>query len=70
MYNVSMTSKGGFFMSSKDPYTKDEDSRFTLRIDSELLEAIKVEAKKNKRSTGKQIEFIIEEWLTKNDSKE
>lgn len=55
-------------MSDKDPYTRDTDSRFTLRIPSELLETIKEEAKKNKRSTGKQIEFILDEWLSQHDS--
>lgn len=50
-------------MSKKDAYTRDEDSRFTLRINSDILEAIKKEAAKNKRSTGKQIEFILEKWL-------
>lgn len=57
-------------MSTKDPYTREEDSRFTLRIPSELLDAIREEARKNKRSTGKQIEFIIENWLNENDPKE
>lgn len=51
-------------MSKKDAYTRDEDSRFTLRINTEILEAIKKEAQKNKRSTGKQIEFILENWLS------
>ena len=48
---------------SNDPYTNDGDSRFTLRISSELLDLIRQEAKKNKRSTGKQIEFILEQWV-------
>lgn len=57
-------------MSKSDPYTKEEDSRFTLRIPTELLEIIRAEAKKNKRSAGKQIEFILEEWLKNNVPKE
>lgn len=61
-----MTPKGGIAMSKKDAYTRDEDSRFTLRINTETLEAIKDEAIKNKRSTGKQIEFILEYWLSQN----
>jgi Arc-like DNA binding domain. len=59
-----MTPKGENIMSKKDAYTRDEDSRFTLRINTEILEAIKEEAQKNKRSTGKQIEFILENWLS------
>lgn len=53
-------------MTPNDPYTKDGDTRFTLRISSALLEAIKAEAVKNKRSTGKQIEFILEQWVCEN----
>lgn len=53
-------------MTKKDPYTRDGDTRFTLRIPEELLDMVKSEAEKNKRSTGKQIEFILEEWLRKN----
>ena len=53
-------------MPVNDPYTKEGDSRFTLRIPSDLLEIIRTEAQKNKRSTGKQIEFILEEWLQEN----
>lgn len=57
-------------MSHKDPYTKDEDSRFTLRIPTNLLEAIREEAKKNKRSAGKEIEFILEKWMNEHTPKE
>ncbi len=57
-------------MTVKDPYTREGDIRFTLRIPSELMEAIKVEAQKNKRSTGKQIEFILERWIAENASTE
>lgn len=66
-----MMSKGGVMMpNNNDPYTKDGDSRFTLRLPTELLDIIRNEAKKNKRSTGKQIEFILEEWLSENKPKE
>lgn len=53
-------------MSDNDRWTPDEQTRFTMRIETELLEKIKVEAQKTKRSTAKQIEFILEEWLRKN----
>ena len=65
-----MMSKGGFNMSNKDPYTKETDTRFTLRISTELLEKVKLQAKKTKRSTGKEIEFIIEDWFKKNNYEE
>lgn len=51
-------------MPEKDPYTREGDSRFTLRIPSDLLGLIREEAQKNKRSTGKQIEFILEQWVS------
>lgn len=54
-------------MSKKDAYTRDDDSRFTLRINTDILEAIKEEARKNKRSIGKQIEFILENWISQNN---
>ena len=57
-------------MINKDPYTKETDSRFTLRIPTDLLNIIREEAKKNKRSAGKQIEFILEEWLNEHNPKE
>jgi len=63
-------SKGGILMSEKDPYTREEDSRFTLRIPTELLNIIREEAKKNKRSAGKQIEFILEQWINEHNPKE
>ena len=65
-----MMSKGGILMSEKDPYTREEDSRFTLRIPTELLNIIREEAKKNKRSAGKQIEFILEQWINEHNPKE
>ncbi len=53
-------------MSNKDPYTRDEDARFTLRINAQVLDIIKNVAQQNKRSTGKQIEFILEQWISQN----
>lgn len=56
-------------MTTKDPYTRDVDSRFTLRIPTKLLDLVREEADKNKRSAGKQIEFILERYF-ENVSKE
>ena len=50
-------------MSKTDPYTRDDQTRFTMRIDSDLLDRIKQEAEKNKRSTAKQIEFILAQYF-------
>lgn len=57
-------------MSTNDPYTKDSDSRFTLRIPKDLLDWVRGEAKRNKRSTGKQIEFILDEYFKSQNSEE
>ena len=50
-------------MKNIDPYTRDDQTRFTMRINSELLEKIKLESEKNKRSTAKKIEFILEQYV-------
>lgn len=55
--------------SPNDPYTRAEDTRFTMRINTDLLNQIKVQAQNNKRSTAKEIEFILEQYF-QNDSKE
>jgi len=50
-------------MKNHDPFTRGDQTRFTMRINSELLEKIKLEAVKSKRSTAKQIEFILEQYV-------
>lgn len=43
-----------------DKYTRDEDRRFTLRIDRDLFERIAADAKANKRSVGRHIEYLLD----------
>lgn len=50
-------------MKNHDPFTREDQTRFTMRINSELLEKVKAEAARNKRSTAKQIEFILEQYV-------
>lgn len=50
-------------LSKNDPFTRSDQTRFTMRINSELLEQIKTEAEKNKRSAAKEIEFILEKHM-------
>lgn len=50
-------------MKTNDPYTREDQTRFTMRIDTELLEKIKIMAIKSKRSTAKQIEFILAQYI-------
>lgn len=50
-------------MGNNDPYTREDQTRFTMRIQTKLLEKIKADAEKNKRSTAKQIEFILEQYI-------
>ena len=50
-------------MANYNPYTRDDQTRFTMRINTELLERIKIEAEKNKRSTTKEIEYILENYI-------
>jgi len=41
----------------------DNSTRFTLRIDDKVLEEVKILAIRNKRSTAKQIEFILQQYV-------
>ena len=50
-------------MKKNDPFTRDDQTRFTMRINSDLLDKIKIEAEKHKRSTAKEIEFILEQYI-------
>ena len=50
-------------MKRNDPYTRDDQTRFTMRINTELLEKIRADAEKNKRSTAKQIEYVLEQYI-------
>lgn len=52
-------------MNPNDPYTRDDQTRFTMRIDTLLLDKVKSEAARHKRSTAKEIEFIIEQYFAK-----
>ncbi|HBF5808166.1 TPA: hypothetical protein OUN62_001869 [Clostridioides difficile] len=56
-------------MSNKDIYTREEDKRFTLRINKLLFEKIEQLAQKDKRSVGREIEFILEKYFEDNPLK-
>lgn len=51
-------------MSKSDPYTPDDYTRFTMRIKTELFERVKELAERDKRSAAKEIEFIVESYLS------
>lgn len=51
-------------MQKNDPYTPDNYTRFTMRIKTELFEQVKELAERDKRSAVKEIEFIIESYLS------
>lgn len=57
-------------MSNKDPYTRDDQTRFTMRINTALMDKIKKLAVQNKRSAAKEIEFILESYFVQNAPKE
>ena len=40
-----------------------EEKRFTLRMNNEIFEKVKEEAEKERRSTAKQIELILDEYF-------
>lgn len=53
-------------MTAKDKYTREADKRFTLRIEKELFQRIEMSARANKRSIGREIEFILEQYIKDN----
>ncbi|CDK34280.1 Arc family DNA-binding protein [Ligilactobacillus salivarius] len=52
-----------------DKFTNDNDKRFTLRIDKELFDIVSKSAKKNKRSTNKEIEFVLQQYFNDNTNR-
>lgn len=50
-------------MSNNDPYTNENDKRYTLRMDKNLFERISLRAKKNRRSVAKEIETAVEMYV-------
>lgn len=57
-------------MPKSDPYTPEGYTRFTMRLNTELFDKIKLVAAQEKRSAAKQIEFILEQWVNQNTPKE
>lgn len=47
-----------------------EQKRFTLRMDADLFKAIEKKAEESKRSIAKEIEYLLENYLKKEDSSE
>lgn len=54
-------------MPNSDPYTPEDYTRFTMRINSELFNRVKQLAEKEKRSAAKEIEFILEQYFQNTD---
>lgn len=65
---MSLRRQRRFFMTKKD-FTRDSDKRFTLRMDKDLFDIVTQSAKENKRSVGREIEYILEQHFKNNDSK-
>lgn len=55
-------------MSKKDIYTREEDKRFTLRIEKDLFKKVEESAHKNKRAIGREIAFILEQYFEELDT--
>lgn len=59
-----------------DKFTREEDRRFTLRINKELFAKLEASAKKHKRAIGREIEYLLEmelsdkKFVTKEDALE
>ena len=55
-------------MSNNDKFTRENDKRFTLRIDKELFAQIEKSAKKNKRAIGREIEYALELYINQQNN--
>ena len=55
-------------MTKPDKYTREEDTRFTLRINKNLFARLQDIATNNKRSAAKQIEYLLEQSLNKKEA--
>lgn len=42
-----------------------DEKRFTLRMDQAIFNKVKAQAKHNKRSVAKEIEYILEQYFAK-----
>lgn len=42
------------------------EKRFTLRMDADLFEKVKISANNNKRSIAKEIEYVLELYYKRN----
>jgi hypothetical protein len=54
-------------MVSKELIMMSDQKRFTLRIDAEIFDKIKEQADSNKRSIAKEIEYILEKYVDKDE---
>ena len=54
---------------TSDKFTKEEDKRFTLRINRKIFKLVENEAEKERRSVGRQIEAILAQHFD-NENKE
>lgn len=57
-------------MTKSNNFTREEDKRFTLRINKDLFKLVEESAKKNKRAIGREIEFILEQHYQSQNPKE
>jgi hypothetical protein len=64
---MSICFKKVMLLNPNDKFTPPDCTRFTMRINTETLEKIRKIADEKKRSVAKQIEFILEWWLSSHE---
>ena len=50
-------------MKKNDPFTREDQTRFTMRIDTELLEQIKTLSEESQRTTSAYIRQVLRVYL-------
>lgn len=48
----------------------EEQKRFTLRMDADIFSWVQEQAKKNRRSVAKEIEFLLEQHLREEEQQQ
>ena len=56
-------------MERNPPYNREESTRLTMKLDTELLDKIKIAAIKHKRTAAEEIESVLENYYRQDKQK-
>ena len=56
-------------MEHNPPYNREESTRLTMKLDTELLDKIKIAAIKHKRTASEEIESVLKSYYRQDKQK-